>query len=524
MTGKKNIAAVLAALLSAAALAGCQNKTSAPSEASSGDGGVKPTLKAVVTYKSGMDYNTYPVEAYLEKETGYKVQYDVLPASNPSDKLNAIMASGQDYDYIQVSDRNLYANYSQQGALTDLKPLVKQYGPNITKNISQSLLDIVTVNNTYFCVPSISPTGRKDTGNVNSGILIRQDLLDKIGVSMPTTIDEFETMLQQFKDKDPNSQGALNIPITTDQYMDLADNGVGGAFGIIGLTAGGSPSLNAWSVSSDKVVPTVELPGFKDYVAFLRDLYSKGLLDKEAPTNQGSTAQQKFTSGRAAAMMCGYYDIPTLMQTMAKTQPNAKLVYLQPVSGKYGKGSFPASSINAIDYYNVIPKTSKHAADVIKYFNLKLDANIFKGMVLGTENTDYTVKDGAYYPVLPTFFDDRGNANQYLTGTTKDYPSYWLARARKDDNQFAAYQKLNVDYASAAKVSPVADLPCAVYSEIAADSATLNNLTNQFIIQSVVNGLTDDSYNSFLSSWKSQGGDQIVKTVNTWYTALQKKK
>lgn len=511
MNGKKTIAVLIALAIALAGAGGCK-KAGATNAA--GNSETKPTLKALVNYKSGMDYNNYPVQKYLEQATGYKVQYDVLPADSPNDKLNAIMASGESYDYIQIWDKTEYSNLAQQGALTDLKPLIKQYGPNITKSISSALWEIVAVNGAYTAVPTITASGRKDKGNVKGGIVIRSDLLEKMGLSMPKTISDFENILQQVKDKDPNGQGNKNIPLTTDKNIDLRSAGLGGAFGV----------TTDWSAQNGKLVPACQTAGFKSYIQFLRDLYTKGLLDKEAPTNTSTTAKQKFTNGNAFAFVDNWSDFPELMTTLAKTQPNAKIKFLAPVSGNYGKAQEGAASINSIDNFSVVPKSSKHAADVVKYFNLKLQNDIFKNMTIGAQNVDYTVKDGAYYPISPAFFNDRGNSNMFLSGATSDYSTYWLCRVRKDDNLYEGWKELNIDYIDTAVVDPAADLPCSIYSSVASAQQTLTTLTNQFIIQSAAGNYSDSTYNAFLTQWKSQGGDSLVKTVNEWYASSKKSK
>lgn len=512
MNWKKPLVVLLAAATVATALAGCKKNDSIAT--ASGNSEVKPTLKALVSYKSGLDYNNYPVQKYLEEKTGYKVQYDTLPADNANDKLNAIMASGADYDYITTWDKTRYADYAQQGALTDLKPLVKKYGPNITKNITEEMLSVVSVNGSYFCIPTVSPSGRKDSANVGNGIMVRQDLLDKLGLSAPKTLDDFTAILQAVKDKDPNGQGSKNIALTLDQNMsDIASCGIGGAFGI----------ANNWTVVNGKLVPRVEMTGFKAYVQYLGNLYSKGLLDKETPTNQGTTCKEKFTSGRAALFVAGWADVPQLKDALAKTQPSAQIQYLTPVSGQYGKAALPADSLNKFDCYTIIPKGAKHAADVIKYINAVLNEDVFKGMVIGTEGVDYTVKDSAYYPILPTFFNDRGNANQYLMGATKSYGTYWLCRARKDDNQYKAYSQINFDFGQYVSINPDTELPCSISAAIATEQTNITNLTNQFILQSVVSGFTDASYNAFMTNWKSQGGSDVVKQMNDWYAGTKKK-
>lgn len=510
---KKSLVMVLSLAMTMSMFAGCSKPaTKATTEVTAENNEPKPELKALVLYKSGMDYNNYPVQKFLEEKTGYKVQYDTLPQDNPMDKLNIIIASAQEYDFITINDRSRYATYAQQGALTDVEPLIKQYGPNIIKNNDPLTLDAVRVNEKLYCVPAQAASGTAKSTGIGGGILVRQDWLTKLGIKAPTTLTEFTNMLQQFKDKDPNGNGTKNIPFTVDQSLDLINNGVGGAFGI----------ATQWVDVSGKLVPRVLMPGFKDYILYLRELYSKGLIDKEAPTNQGSTTKEKFTSGRAGCFIDGWYDIPTLMDTFSKTQPSAKIAYLPPLLGNgNNKAAFVGNDLKtAIDQVTMIPKSSKHAKDVIKYINLKLDENTFKEMVIGTENVTYTVKDGGYYPILPTFFDQRGNANQYITGVTKQYGQYWLARVRKDDRLYEAWKEVNTDVASSIVIEPISSAP--ILPVKAKKDPALTKLTSDFMLKSVVSDFSDTTLNAFLTQWKTQGGDDVVKEVNAWYSKSKK--
>lgn len=511
LKAKKQLVLLLSAAMVISTFAGCGKKAANANTGTTQDNGPKPTLKALVLYKSGLDYNNYPVQKFLEDKTGYKVEYDVLPQDNPMDKLNVIMASGQDYDFITINDSTRYSTYSQQGALLDLEPLVKKYGPNITKNIDKAMFDRIRVNGKYYAIPTSTASGRKDSTNILSGILVRQDWMDKLGIKAPTTIDEFTDMLKQFKDKDPNGNGAKNIPLTSDNTMNLLTTGIAGAFGL---------EFN-WNDVNGKLVNQVQMPGFKDYILYLKDLYNKGLIDKESPTNQFSTAKEKFTSGRAGAFADGWGDIPTIDDTLKKTQPNAKVVYLPPVSGKYGKAVEVAGDLkSSIDYFTFIPKSSKHAEDVIKYFNLKLEEDTFRTMVIGDENVDYTVKDGGYYPILPNFFNDRGNANQYLTGASSNYGQYWLARVRKDDRLYEGWKELNIDFAQHVEIDPMSTAP--TLDAVAKHNQILQKLESDFITKSVVGDFSDSTLNAFIAQWKAQGGDEETKEINDWYSKAKK--
>lgn len=520
--GKKIAAIILSMCLVGSLFTGCsggasENNSKDASATKSEDNkssNEQKVLKALVPNQGGLAWNdgdANPVYNWLTETTGYKVEYDILPADNPNDKLNAIMAAGADYDFIVLADKSRYAEYASQGALKDMKALVEQYAPNVASSINQTLLDICTVGDTYYGIPNISPSGREDSANVGMGLLVRSDILEEMGLSKPTTLEELTSLLETFKAMDPKGKGSANVPLTLtigDLYA-LRNQSLGGAFGI----------ESDWKDVSGELVPYQVQEGFYDFLVYLNELYAKGLMDPEMPTNQTATVLEKFTTDFALCRVDGYWSIPSLVDTFNNTNPGAKVEFIQPLA-KDGVAAANAGSVNQIDNYIVIPKNAKNVEATMDYINQKLQPDNFKEMVLGEEGVDYTVDaEGNYLPILPTFFEHRGNANAYLTGANEEYGKYWLCRARKDDNQFAAYSQLNFDYSKFIKVDPSSDLPSAVYTNISADITNSKSLTEEFIVNAIVGGITKESFEQFVTNWKAQCGDKLIKAYNEWYQA-----
>ncbi|WMJ85610.1 extracellular solute-binding protein [Anaerocolumna sp. MB42-C2] len=522
--GKSLITVIMMLCLTASLLTGCngvKNKeASTETDKTVSDGDKEKdsrtsetkVLKALVPNNGGLEWNNgdaNPVYDWIAEKTGYKVEYDILPADNPNDKLNAIMASGADYDFIVLSDKGRYAEYASQGALMDMKPLVEKYAPNIAASINKTLLDICVVGDTYFAIPTMSPSGREDSSNVGLGMMVRMDMLKTMGINKPTTLKEFTSMLEMFKTQDPKGHGSATVPLsaTMGDLYSLRTSSLGGAFGI----------ATDWTDVNGELVPYQVQEGFFDFLSYLNDLYTRGLLDPEMPTNQTATVLEKFTTDLALCRVDGYWSIPSLLETFKNTNPDATVEFIQPIE-KDGKAGVSTGSGNQIDTYIVIPKNSKNVEATMDYFNKKLEPETFKEMVLGTEGEDYTIDaDGNYLPILPTFFEHRGNANAYLTGANDDYGKYWLCRARKNENQFAAYSQLNYDYGKFVTIDPSSELPCAVYTDISAESTSSSSLTEEFMVNSIVNGITKESFQNFITNWKAQCGDKLIAAQNNWY-------
>ena len=127
---KKVLSVVLVMLCALALFANGQNEsTTQASTVLKGPGNV--TLKRL-GYNAGFDVNTNYMVPVMKEITGYDVEYFALPAQNADEKLLMEVASGKDYDIVNLSVdqwRTLVSN----GALMPLNDLLEEYGQDILK-------------------------------------------------------------------------------------------------------------------------------------------------------------------------------------------------------------------------------------------------------------------------------------------------------------------------------------------------------------------------------------------------------
>ncbi|MNQ77195.1 Lipoprotein LipO precursor [compost metagenome] len=513
---KKVMLVAVAASLSVTSLVACSSKSTntgssaAPASTSAAAtpaaAGPKPELKSLQIWQKD-DYNTYPVAKYLEQATGYKVQYDMLPQDKPQDKLNILIASGEPYDAITTGGstdfKALYADYAKKGALTDLGPLIDKYGPNIKAAIAPSALEAAKIDGKLYAIPTTS------LSFAGESLYIRQDWLDKVGMKAPTTLDELTAVLKAFKEKDPGGNGDKNIPLTVKGEAPIIPN-IAGAFGL----------ANFWNDVNGKLTPRVLDPAYKDYVNYVSDLFKQGLLDKEFAANKDATAKEKFSSGKAGMIMIHWADVPTVNDALIKNIPTAKAAYIPTLKGKDGK--IGLSATQGFDRITYIPKAYKHPEDAIKWMNAKLEKDTFRTMAIGEENKHYTLKDGAYTPILPIFTDERNQANNFLTGTDdKIYPTYWQARVRKDMRLFDAWNFMNTIQPANTKIpDPLGFAP--YLPEFSKNFAQLNTMVNDYTTKLIFGAEPMTGLEAFQAKFKSSGGDASYKEVNDWFATAKK--
>ena len=106
----------------------------------------------------------------------------------PEKKLNMDLASGTEYDIVRM-EPSWFDKLAAQNALLPLNDLIEQYGPNIKKYCLPELFETTTRDGKIYGIPSPTPGC-----GVYWGIAIRQDILDEMGLEIPTDVEQLYTL------------------------------------------------------------------------------------------------------------------------------------------------------------------------------------------------------------------------------------------------------------------------------------------------------------------------------------------
>jgi putative aldouronate transport system substrate-binding protein len=499
---KKTICLLLTVSLAFGVLVGCGKKpkeevvkNTPKTEAPAALSAEKPTLRMLIGSRN-FDPNTYPVAKLLEEKTGYKVQYEMLPAEGANDKLNLLMANKEQFDIIKIS-RDQYMKLAIEGALEPLDELLDKYGKTLKSVNDAEALESAKVNGKLYAIPEQAPRPY-----VGSAIAVRQDIMDELKLSTPTTLDEFYNVLKTIKEK----KNMIPLVGYEGVFAEIAS-----AFGL----------AYQWDEKDGKIINWFENPAMKEYLAFMNKLYKEGLIDSEWPVNNVANVQQKFTSGKAAMIRYGWSWAPSVNPALLKNFPNAKVSLIPALKGKDGK-SVAILNATGITSYIAIPKVSKNKEHTMNYMNMKVQPELFKSLAIGEENVHYKKEaDGKLYPILPIFNDERGNADMYLTSTDiKAYRDFWLLRVRKDKLQGEYFDEMQKQ-TPIGKVTPLNFAP--PLEAAGSYSQKIVKMENDFIIKVIAGAEKLENMDKFIEQWKTEGGTAILKEYNDWYSKSKKK-
>ncbi len=259
--------------------------------------GKEPITIRVITNSHALNINLddMPVWQDLQKKLNITIEWDQV-SSGWDEKKAVILASNDlpDLWFSGLSDADLTMN---KGAFLDLTDMIDQYAPNIKKMFEEepdTKRISVSSDGGIYSLPQVRPY-RPESYAV---MMINKAWLDKLGLEIPTTLDEFEQVLIAFRDGDPNGNG-LKDEIPLDWFA-----GRGSIFPITAL-------CGAWgrvqdfsdamvSVKNGQVNFLWETEEYRNLQRYLGKLWSQNLINIEVYTQDYSGMMAKSKQGEQA--------------------------------------------------------------------------------------------------------------------------------------------------------------------------------------------------------------------------------
>lgn len=234
----------------------------------------------------------------LQENTGITIEFQHPAVGQVAEQFNLLLSKSTLPDIIEYSWLT-YAGGPQKaiedGVIIPLNDVIDNYCPNLKAYLEANPdVDrmIKTDDGAYYCFPFIRGGEKLKT---STGLMVRGDWLEELGMEVPKTMDEWYEVLTAFKEK----KGAA-APFTY-QYssLGLTDNN---PFAY----AYGAP--RSFYIGDDgKVHYGAIEDGYREYLKTMNKWMSEGLLDVDLATLTGDQVAAKVTNGTAGASFgwCG---------------------------------------------------------------------------------------------------------------------------------------------------------------------------------------------------------------------------
>ncbi len=294
---KKNFVALLLVFtMITASLAGCgKNGISSTSGSDTGDnpasagGKEKVKLTALfVAHPLTQSVNDMKWLKELEESAGVEVDWEQIYSDWDTTKATRF-ASGDIPDLLfNATADSDYSTYN--GLFQELTGLIAENAPNITAMFTEEP-DTRTLAQTYEGNIYGVPKFQGKWPETNTVMFINRTWLDNLDLKAPATLSELKEVLIAFRDEDANGNG------NPDDEIPMDFNGwFGSAYSLTNLIGSLGIQLTNWGTDGyfaedGKVKNYAVDERYKFLMKYLADLYSEGLINENAITNDYSAFQ-----------------------------------------------------------------------------------------------------------------------------------------------------------------------------------------------------------------------------------------
>ncbi|HML46281.1 MAG TPA: extracellular solute-binding protein [Clostridia bacterium] len=283
------------------------------------------------------DWDDSPTWQLIQEKLNVDIQWQMPASTEAREQFSLMIASRNLPDVIYYTWTNVSGGPAQlieDKMLLDLTDLLPDMAPNYNAFINApenaTIRRQVTLNDgTHYIFAKVFPDARAMSYN---GLMIRADWLEKLGLSMPATLQEWHDVLAAFRDQDPNGnsqQDELPFVSTTGSLFDFFASAYK-------VRSGLYPDPD-----TGKIVCGYTQEGYKEFLKTMAAWYAEGLLDPEYPATDGASQQNKLTSNLGGAFYGAIAGgMGTIMSLMAPVQPEFDLAGAPSVASVYGDGVY----------------------------------------------------------------------------------------------------------------------------------------------------------------------------------------
>ena len=520
----KNLIKIALCLCAVLMLASCSRQSAPASGASAPSRITSVPAESPVTLRIMQAYNvvTQPygeVELWrrYERRTNVTIDWISVTDAEATERRNLSIASGDLPDaYYRLSFSNAdLLNYGMDGTFINLAPLIDEHAPHfrVMMGLDSSIpRGITQADGNIYSLPFLCDFL---SANYGTKIFYNMKWLDAVNRNEPTTLDEFVETMRLFKAANPGG-GARVIP--------LEGGDIGGIVtyfhGLFGLQNRGSAHNR---VDIDPVTNRLRFfmasDEYRAQMEFLHMLYREELLNPDIFTNNlnivGANMQNQFVGSYVSVnpMAAGQFAVDYMGGGVMTGPTGIRLANgvnpLMRASGAFTitrVNRYPELTLNWVDYF--------YSEDGIREFFMGWEGETYtidengvynyveyitnnpQGLMLDQAVSQFVPWPGAGQPTLQTEKFSKGGASmpQALEATVKAAPYFpreiWAAFTYTFEEN---------------------DLLISLQTDL---TTCINEARADF----VTNGVTDASWNRYLSDLRSIGMDRFMQIMEAAHT------
>lgn len=487
---------------------------------------VVTTVNSVSMAPEGMDPLNNPYHDGWLEELGINVEYAFIAdgGDDYTTKMNMLLASDEMPDMCWV-DAETYLALQEDDMLADLTDVFATYASERTmfyyNQDGGRRAKNVTVDGRMMAITA--PPGYED----NIGLVaIRKDWLEELNLEAPKDINDLWDIAKAFKESKPGGATTIGIGATQDT--------MGGIFTKL-MNAYGSYN-DMWLEKDGALVYSGIQPERRHTLEQLSAKFSEGLLDPEFGTKKQANVLEDCAAGRTGILINGF-TAPFVLLNAAKSGQEWGWYPLLTESGDVAtvqvnvgfdgalvvrKGyEHPEVAVKLINYFtkNFVDNPEIYGIDGINNFSwpYSILSLINKNSIIHEYYIEY-LKTGVM-PADENIGNDLTNTIEQgeLFNKSGDMEGWimWNVFGPEGTEKLVVVSR-DLD---AYQLNAFMGVPT---DSMATTKSVLKTMEEQ-MLTSIINGSQPiESFDEFVNTWKSSGGDEMTKEVNEWYAKQEK--
>ena len=311
----------------------------------------------------------------LARDLNIRLELTYIPWSSYQQKLELALSTGEAYDLFWYGS-SFVSVYSTKGYIRPLDDLLRRYGPDLIRHIPDENFGQNRIDGKLWAIPSQAFT----SAGKFASVMVRQDLLEKVGMKEIGTIAELELFYERMRSVDPSYYGYLETDRGHEMlWRELTDRN---------YSSLDERMLFMVDEDSGEMLSYVESDLYRKVARVRESWVEKGMIDKDVVGNPAAKIDQE-NAGKLLFRVGAVSRAMENLQTARNADPNARLreYFLNKDKPKY----ITTPSNEAF----MIAAASPHPERAMMFMNWILQSrDNYNFIIYGIEGKDYEIEDG----------------------------------------------------------------------------------------------------------------------------------
>ncbi|WP_136608490.1 extracellular solute-binding protein [Paenibacillus dokdonensis] len=491
-------------------------------------------------FDEGESFDKNAVYDAYEKDTGVKIKNQwvvdgTVDGPQFQEKLKMAITTNDIPDLFPATPAQVQ-QLIEADMIQDLTSVYDQYASDETKEFMQKDGGIQMKSGTFDGKLMAIP----QTGNPFSPQLVwvRSDWMKKLNLPEPKTMQDLMNIMEAFATKDPGGTGK-SYGLALNKKFDE------GALGLVGFMNGYHAYLNQWMEDGQGGLMNSDIqPEMKEALRGLQELFKKGLIDPEFAVKDMQKESELIFSNKIGVLYGAEWTPAHLAQAAVK---DGKVVQEWSVYRLPSIDNTEASTqieLGTSSYY-VVSKKAEHPEALIKLLNqwIAVDNHPTPEQKVYEYGNGLKEKGNNYWLLSPVMAFNLSSNNGEVLPKAIETKDQSLAVTKDQKTRYDRAMKyvngeditMWWEYLISGPNGAVSNIPYlkehnlfhqnkfygAPTPTMVEKREILNRKRDEIFMKIIMNQVSIDEFDKFVTEWKKLGGDDMTKEVNEWYAKIK---